>query len=100
MPALPDPFVDALLKSKGGLRCEINSVFSTVKWYSSFFFLIFAQKVGGGGHGPTRPPYSYGLGYNIVSIFRVILAIIIIIIIIIYNDKCYFLFFFFSFTLT
>ena len=37
-----------------------------------------------------------GLGYNIVSIFRVILAIIIIIII--YNDKCYFLFFFFSFS--
>ena len=36
-----------------------------------------------------------GLGYNIVSIFRVILAIIIIIII--YNDKCYFLFFFFPF---
>ena len=42
-----------------------------------------------------------GLGYTIVSIFRVILAIIIIIIIIIifiiYNDKCYFLFFFFPF---
>ena len=38
-----------------------------------------------------------GLGYNVVSIFRVILAIIIIII---DNDKCYFLFFFFSFSLS
>ena len=51
------------IKSKEELGCVILSVFSTVKWWSSFFFKFFAQK--NEGHAPPRNPhrssYSYGL---------------------------------------
>ena len=52
------------IKSKEELGCVINSVFSTVKWWSSFL-KNFRPKSEGHGPYPPPPPSSYSYGPNL-----------------------------------